>query len=89
MPFWGFTRAISMVHQAWWPEPLEIAARYANFTPNTLQDYYLDEITLAFNWFFKGHRNKLTMEVSEFDLETADVGIKDEFRFRIQWDISI
>lgn len=80
-----------LAHQslAWWPEPLEIAARYANFTPNTLQDYYLDEITLAFNWFFKGHRNKLTMEVSEFDLETADVGIKDEFRFRIQWDISI
>ena len=80
-----------LAHQSlsWWPEPLEIAARYANFTPNTLQDYYLDEVTLAFNWFFKGHRNKLTMEISEFDLETADVGIKDEFRFRIQWDISI
>ncbi|MCL6219547.1 OprO/OprP family phosphate-selective porin [Zunongwangia pacifica] len=80
-----------LAHQSlhWWPQPLEIAARYAKFTPNTLQDYYLDELTLAFNWFFKGHRNKLTMEISEFDLETADVGIKDEFRFRIQWDISI
>ncbi|UAB86128.1 porin [Zunongwangia sp. SCSIO 43204] len=80
-----------LAHQSisWWPKPLEIAARYANYTPNTNLDSNLDELTLAFNWFFKGHRNKLTMEVSEFDLETEDMGIKDEFRFRIQWDISI
>ena len=86
-----YLQAGYLAHQSisWWPKPLEIAARYANYTPNTNLDSNLDELTLAFNWFFKGHRNKLTMEVSEFDLETEDMGIKDEFRFRIQWDISI
>ena len=86
-----YLQAGYLAHQSisWWPKPLEIAARYANYTPNTNLDSNLDELTLAFNWFFKGHRNKLTMEISEFDLETEDMGIKDEFRFRIQWDISI
>ncbi|WBL24899.1 porin [Zunongwangia sp. HGR-M22] len=86
-----YLQAGYLAHQSfsWWPKPLEIAARYASYTPNTRVKSNLDELTLALNWFFKGHRNKLTMEISEFDLETEDMGIKDELRFRIQWDISI
>lgn len=74
---------------AWWPRPLEIAARYARFTPDTeIRGDFQEEATLGFNWFFKGHKNKLTVEVSHFDYEVGNNGIDDKFRFRVQWDIS-
>lgn len=73
---------------SWWPKPLEIAVRYASFKPNIDQDIELDESSLAFNWFFKGHRNKLTAEISSFDYETPAEELKNELRFRLQWDIS-
>ncbi|MBC9797941.1 OprO/OprP family phosphate-selective porin [Sinomicrobium weinanense] len=75
----------------WWPIELEIAGRYARFTPdNDIRDHFQEEATLAFNWFFKGHKNKLTLEVSHFDYELVDTDaqIDDKVRFRLQWDIS-
>ena len=50
------------------PEPLELSTRYARYVPNTdFSDTFEEEFTVALNWFFKGHRNKLTAEISAFD----------------------
>jgi phosphate-selective porin OprO/OprP len=52
--------------------------------PDDLQQ----EFSLDLNWFFKGHRNKLTAEISPFDFQSNKETLKEGFRFRIQWDIS-
>ena len=85
-----YLQAGYLAHQSinWWPEPLEIAARYAHYDPSEVSDYNLDEVSLAFNWFFKQHKNKLSMEVSNFDYETPQTNVENEWRFRVQWDIS-
>ena len=85
-----YAQAGYFAHQAisWWPKQLEVAARYANFNLDIDQPITLDEVSLAFNWFFNGHRNKLTAEVSSFDYENADNTLENELRFRLQWDIS-
>ncbi|MAW97037.1 MULTISPECIES: porin [unclassified Leeuwenhoekiella] len=77
-------------HQALhrWPRQLELAARYAEYSPNIDQEVNLDEISVALNWFFKGHRNKLTAEISNFDYESELQKIKEDWRFRVQWEIS-
>lgn len=82
-----------LFHQtfSWWPEPLELALRYANYNPDidSVDTVFKQEETLAVNWFFKGHKNKLTMEISRFDFLLAENEVVDEWRFRIQWDISL
>ena len=85
-----YLQAGYLAHQSinWWPKPLEIAARYAHYDPSEVSDYNLDEVSLAFNWFFKQHKNKLSMEVSNFDYETPQANVENEWRFRVQWDIS-
>ncbi len=73
------------------PEPLEIAFRYSHVDPNTDagQDFR-QEFTTGFNWFFAGHRNKLTIDVSHLTLENENPGLDDlaEQRVRLQWDVS-
>jgi len=70
------------------PEPLELAIRFARVDPNRdLTDDTEKEYTLASNWFFKGHRNKLTLDLSRVirrlapETDTAN-------RIRLQWDWS-
>jgi phosphate-selective porin OprO/OprP len=71
------------------PEALELAARYARLVPNNeFSETFEEEFTLGLNWFFKGHRNKLTAEISVFDFQTEIENFEDRTRFRIQWDIS-
>ncbi|SFN66054.1 Phosphate-selective porin O and P [Bizionia echini] len=71
------------------PKPLEIAGLYANYKPDTdINEAYEQEFGLAFNWFFKEHRNKLTAEVSHFSYQNIDSFTQKEWRFRIQWEIS-
>lgn len=74
----------------WWPQPLEIAARNAGYMPNREADQTKKrETSVATNWFFNGHKNKLTAEVSYFSYDkTGDVPA-DQWRFRLQWDISL
>jgi phosphate-selective porin len=71
------------------PPPLELAVRIAQVdadTPRSLPDE--DELTVAGNWFFSGHRNKLTADVSRLESKLpADK--KSTWRFRLQWDLSI
>ncbi|WP_051907889.1 porin [Flavimarina sp. Hel_I_48] len=85
-----YVNAGYLAHQSflWWPKALEIAARYAHFRPDMEESMAFEEKTLGFNWFFHGHNNKLSVEISQFDLETDSGAMDDEFRFRLQWDIS-
>jgi phosphate-selective porin OprO/OprP len=73
----------------WWPEPLEIAVRYSEYQNN---DDPLDEVhyesAIAANWFFAGHRNKLTADITKFDIEQSMLETVNETRFRLQWDLS-
>ncbi|MGN6510572.1 MAG: porin [Chitinophaga sp.] len=79
-------------HQAidWWPAPLEIAVRNAGYRPNREADETKKrELSGAANWFFKGHKNKLTFECSHFNYDKTGGIPADQLRFRLQWDISM
>ena len=75
------------------PAPLELAVRYAFVTePNEVDrmfDNEREEITLAANWFFAGHNNKLTLDYSYLTVDDGLTGIDDDAnRIRLQWDVS-
>ncbi|TRZ44292.1 OprO/OprP family phosphate-selective porin [Robertkochia solimangrovi] len=71
------------------PEKMELAGRYARYQPDRNQDGLIEEeYSLAFNWFFSGHRNKLTIDYTWFNLENPALRDENKGRFRIQWDIS-
>jgi hypothetical protein len=70
------------------PAALELAIRHAVYDPDrSVGDDLERELSLAANWFFAGHANKLTAEVSflSFDGGGSETG---ETRFRLQWDVS-
>lgn len=68
------------------PRPLEFAYRYAFVDPEgLLGNDMLREHTVAANWFFAGHRNKLTVDYSHLTREGAFTPID---RVRLQWDVS-
>lgn len=74
----------------WWPAPLEVAARHAAIYPTRgVYERVQHENTAGVNWFFNGHSNKLTMEVSRFDAEDLNFNQQEQWRFRVQWDISL
>lgn len=67
-----------------------MAARHASYKPDySIRQNRQDESTLAFNWFFKGHKNKLTSEISYFSFQDKTLPLEQGWRFRIQWDISL
>ena len=71
------------------PKPLELAWRVAAVDSTQGVELPADrEATMALNWFFFGHDNKLTADVSylmsEGELGTEDTG----WRARFQWDVS-
>jgi phosphate-selective porin OprO/OprP len=70
------------------PEPMEMAIRFAIVDPNrALSNYSEKEFTLASNWFFNGHRNKLTLDLSRvIRREGSEPG--GTSRIRLQWDWS-
>ena len=79
-------------HEAisWWPAPLELAIRNALYQPNTeARQNKEKETSVALNWFFNGHKNKLTFETSYFNYVKSDLEPADEWRFRFQWEISL
>jgi hypothetical protein len=72
------------------PPQLELAVRHAFYNPNTaLPDDLQQELSLAVNWFFRGHLNKLTAEASLFAFGEDVTDREDGWRFRLQWDISM
>ncbi|KAF2512735.1 porin [Flavobacterium zhairuonense] len=74
----------------WWPKKLEMAARHSGYRPDdSIKENSQEETTIAFNWFFNGHKNKLTSEVSYFSFQDKTLPLEQGWRFRIQWDISL
>ena len=72
----------------WVPGPLELAVRYANVSPDFPRAAANNEVSLGANWFFHGHRNKLTFDVTR-RTETVDLTDNDSWGARLQWDVSI
>jgi phosphate-selective porin len=71
------------------PAPLEIAVRYAFYNPNTQQaDDLQQELSLAANWFFDGHLNKVTVEATRFAFGETEPTREEGWRYRLQWDVS-
>lgn len=72
------------------PKPLEIFARQAFYDPNVdIANNNNFEYTLGCNWFFKGHKNKLTFEYSYLKYNEFNPIFESGNRFRLQWDVSI
>lgn len=70
-------------------EPLEIAGRYAWVDPDvTLDQNSRTELTFGANWFFDGHDNKATLDLSRLTLEEPGAPELSDVRLRLQWDIS-
>ncbi|MDF2191534.1 porin [Paraflavitalea sp. CAU 1676] len=86
-----YIQAGYMFHQTvdWWPKPLELAFRNASYMPNKEADFTRKrETSGALNWFFNGHKNKLTAMCSYYEYDkTGDVPAH-QWRYRLQWDIS-
>ena len=72
------------------PKQLELAGRYAFVDPNVsvIGIDKREEVTAAVNWFFDGHRNKLTLGLSHLDVEVPGAKDRGENRVQLQWDIS-
>lgn len=69
-------------------KPLELAVRYAWVDDDTSRpDDDRRELTFGANWFFSGHDNKLTVDLSRLTLDQPD-GRLDDVRVRFQWDVS-
>lgn len=70
------------------PKGLEVAARYAVVDPSsTVDDDRQEEVTAAANWFFRGHSNKVSVDVSRLALEQAGLPDRVFHRARAQWDV--
>jgi len=69
--------------------PLELVLRYAMVSDDTQSAGNINEYGIGLNWYFSGHRNKLTTDVSylENDVIDSDTAV-DHWRFRFQWDVS-
>jgi phosphate-selective porin OprO/OprP len=73
----------------WVPKPLELAVRVAQVDPDSARvDDLIREATVAANWFFAGHRNKLTLDLSWIEDEAEQPGERRETRLRVQWEVS-
>lgn len=71
------------------PKPLEVAFRYAFVDPNiSAPNDRRQEYTTVLNWFFAGHRNKLTLDGSWLTLSQPGGQNQHEQRVRLQWDVS-
>lgn len=71
------------------PRPLELAARFARVDPDAIRGRdLLQEISVGANWFFAGHRNKLTLDFSIVERQAAPPDERRERRIRLQWDVS-
>lgn len=83
----AYAQAGYFFHQLWpdFPRPLELAFRAA-YVDNDPGATLRRELSWAGNWFFAGHRNKLTFDVSRLTASDPEGKV---WRVRFQWDISI
>lgn len=72
------------------PKPLEVFARQAFYDPDTaISGNNNLEYSFGLNWFFKGHKNKLTLDYSYLNFDQFDIEDHTDHMVRIQWDVSI
>jgi phosphate-selective porin len=87
----GYAQLGSFLNE-WWPAvpaAFELVGRFALIDPDLdLASDLQQEWTLGLNWFFNGHRNKLSMDVSWLDYEEPGARAS-ETRVRLQWEVSI
>ena len=86
----GYAQAGMFFSEVWdgVPEPLEFALRFALVDPDGADGVGKErEVTLGANWFFTGHRNKLTADLSRV-VRRDVVDNESEIRVRLQWDVS-
>jgi phosphate-selective porin len=85
-----YLQAGYFLHESWpsFPEPLEFAIRYAAVDPDRgIATDYEREGTIVANWFFNGHRNKLTADYSR--VRRSQAPETDSYSlFRLQWEFS-
>jgi phosphate-selective porin len=87
----GYVQLGSFVSEWWeaWPRQLEVAGRLSIVDPDrSLSGNTEKERTLGLNWFFNGHRNKLTLDYSWLDFEGFG-GNATRNRLRLQWELSL
>ena len=72
------------------PEQLELAARYSTVDPDTSIDGNDQrEYLVAANWFFNGHRSKLTADIGRYEIDDEVTNnTVAENRVRVQYDVS-
>lgn len=66
---------------------LELTARYATVETDTNNGNDLSEVTLGMNWYFFGHRNKITADIGQYEVDEP-LNSGDDLRFRLQYDLS-
>jgi hypothetical protein len=88
--FGGYAQAGWFPSDSWTaaPENLEIALRGAYVDSASPEDLRNTELTFAVNWFFNGHRNKLTADVTYLEAE-EDGSRESDYEFQLQWELSI
>jgi hypothetical protein len=71
------------------PRQLEFAGRYAFVDPrNGRSNDLIHETGIVANWFFKGHDDKLSVDVSRYSLAAAESHLGSRVGVRVQWDAS-
>lgn len=86
----GYAQAGIFASSVWdsAPQPLEIALRAALVDPGSSIDADKEqEYSLVGNWFFSGHRNKLSADISYVEKDFVPE-TNQRVRFRFQWDWS-
>jgi len=73
----------------WAPRPLEVIGRFARVRPDDLNvTTDTTEYAVGANWFFDGHNNKLTFDITQ--LKEAFQSLSgNSWGVRLQWDVSI
>lgn len=86
---WGFLIQMGFFPHTLWegfPRSIELAGRYALYDPDAARGSdRQQEITATINWFFHGHSNKLTAEVTHHILEFPAARSSAQ-RYRLQWE---
>lgn len=74
---------------SWFPEPMEVVARITHVDPDTsISSDGQWEWMVGTNWYFNGHRNKLSADLALVDIDDPATGSKSDLRLRFQWDVS-
>ena len=74
---------------SWFPEPMELVTRLAYVDPDTsISADGQWEWMIGANWYFSGHRNKLSADLALLDIDDPTTSSESDLRFRVQWDVS-